>query len=118
MLLAELLKEFKDFEYEIIAGSIDTDVKEIVLDSRKATEGCLFVCIRGAVADGHRFAKDVAQAGAAVIVVEDESCLESIDAQTPDQNTNRTSIQNQANTNPTIVKVPDSRYALACISAA
>lgn len=118
MLLAELLKDFKDFEYEIIAGSIDTDVKEIVLDSRKATEGCLFVCIRGAVADGHRFAKDVAQAGAAVIVVEDESCLESIDAQAPDQNTNRTSIHNPANTNPTIVKVPDSRYALACISAA
>ena len=25
MLLAELLKDFKDFEYEIVAGSIDTD---------------------------------------------------------------------------------------------
>lgn len=109
MLLAELLKDFKDFEYEIIAGSIDTDVKEIVLDSRKATEGCLFVCIRGAVADGHRFAKDVAQAGAAVIVVEDEECLEGITDRSNDP---------EKDQGPAIVKVPDSRYALACISAA
>lgn len=101
MLLAELLKDFKDFEYEVIAGSTDTDVKEIVLDSRKAAEGCLFVCIKGAVADGHRFAKDVAEAGAAVIVVEDESCLCDMNGK-----------------NPAIIKVPDSRYALACISAA
>ncbi|MCQ2545380.1 MAG: UDP-N-acetylmuramoyl-L-alanyl-D-glutamate--2,6-diaminopimelate ligase [Clostridia bacterium] len=93
MLLAELLKELK---YEVIAGNTDTEVREIILDSRKASEGCLFVCVRGAVVDGHKFAQDVAKAGAAVLVVEEEVDVDG----------------------PAVIKVPDSRYALACISAA
>lgn len=96
MKLAELLKEL---DYEILTGgadALDTEVSEVVLDSRKASQGCLFTCIKGAVSDGHRFAPDVAKAGAAVIVVEDEIEVSG----------------------PVVVKVPDSRYALACISAA
>ncbi len=33
------------------------DVSAVVYDSRKAGEGSLFVCLRGASTDGHRFAK-------------------------------------------------------------
>ena len=72
MKLSALLE---DLEFEILSkvqAGLDTEVSEITLDSRKAREGCLFVCIKGAVVDGHKFAPDVAKAGAAVLVVEDE----------------------------------------------
>ena len=39
--------------YTCIQGSIDTEVTDIVNDSRKITPGCLFFCIPGAVTDGH-----------------------------------------------------------------
>jgi len=99
MKLRDLLK---DLNYEILnegPAGLDTDVADIVLNSRKAEPGVLFTCIKGAVVDGHKFAPDVAAKGAAVIVVEDE-------------------IELPAGTAPAVVKVPDSRYALACISAA
>ena len=40
-------------------------VTAITTDSRKVTEGCLFVAIRGARVDGHRFISQVMKAGAA-----------------------------------------------------
>ena len=52
-----------NIEFELIregAKGLDTEVEEIILDSRKAEPGCLFVCIKGAVADGHRFAPEPA----------------------------------------------------------
>ena len=106
MKLRELLT---DIEYEIIhesATGLETEVKEIILDSRKASPGCLFVCIKGAVADGHKFAPDVASKGAAVIVVEESTVLPQIKEAAA------------GGEEPVVVKVPNSRYALACISAA
>ena len=38
-------------------------VTAITTDSRKVTEGCLFVAIRGARVDGHRFISQVMKAG-------------------------------------------------------
>ena len=35
----------RGFEYECIKGSTDVAVSEVVNDSRKITEGCLFICI-------------------------------------------------------------------------
>ena len=99
MKLCELLE---NLEYEVLKdglAGLDTEITGIVLDSRKAGEGCLFTCVKGAVVDGHKFAADVAKAGAAAIIVEDE-------------------IEVPEGTDPAVVKVPDSRYALACMSAA
>ncbi len=56
---------------EILQGSADREISAIVYDSRKVTEGCLFVCLKGAVSDGHRYAADAAAHGAAAILVED-----------------------------------------------
>ncbi len=108
MKLSALLQGLK---YEILAEGrkgLETEVKEIILDSRKAEPGCLFVCIKGAVADGHKFAPDVAAKGAAVIVVQDESALEQMNAVKGDG----------TKANPAIIKSDDTRLALACISAA
>ena len=35
------------------------EVADLVNDSRKAKEGSLFFCIKGAVSDGHKYAADV-----------------------------------------------------------
>ena len=35
----------------------DVDITDLVYDSRKAVPGCAFVCLRGANADGHKYAK-------------------------------------------------------------
>ena len=49
---------------------LDQEVTSVVIDSRKAEEGCLFVPIRGARVDGHDFIPDVMQAGALVTLSE------------------------------------------------
>ena len=79
---------------------LSVQVQQITNDSRKVTEGCLFFCISGARSDGHAFAQTAAEAGAAVLIVE-----KPVD------------IVSAANC-PVIVKVSDSRYAMALISAA
>lgn len=94
MRLTELLK---NLEYKCEQGSLDTDVRSVVFDSRKADKDSLFICIKGAVSDGHKYAQEVVEKGASVLVVQD-------DVTVPEQ--------------VTVIKVPDSRYAMACISAA
>ena len=69
----------------------------MVYDSRKAEPGCLFLCIKGAVSDGHSYAASVAEKGAAVLVVQDP-------VDVPKE--------------VTVLQVKDSRYAMACIAAA
>jgi len=74
-----------------------------VYDSRKAVAGCMFICIEGAVSDGHTYAADVVEKGASVLVVTRDIREEIKDVLTQDV---------------TILLVEDSRYAMAFISAA
>lgn len=94
MKLAALLEQTK---YEICQGGLDTEVAGVVFDSRKVTKGSLFICIRGAVVDGHTFVEDVVGKGAKTLVVEEDV---------------------RAPKDVTVIKVADTRYAMACISAA
>nr|MDE5984530.1 UDP-N-acetylmuramoyl-L-alanyl-D-glutamate--2,6-diaminopimelate ligase [Eubacterium sp.] len=48
----------------------DTDVLDVTQDSRLVKEGSLFVCVKGAVFDGHSVAAEMLEKGAAAIVVE------------------------------------------------
>ncbi|MDE6616452.1 MAG: UDP-N-acetylmuramyl-tripeptide synthetase, partial [Lachnospiraceae bacterium] len=94
MKLDDLLK---NLEYTCIQGSISgMEVSRIVYDSRKAAEGDLFVCISGAVADGHSFAREVADKGVSVIVAE-----KPVDVPA----------------SVTVIQTEDSRIALAVLSA-
>lgn len=97
--LTELLS---GLEYEILQGTADKEVTGVVYDSRKACGGCLFICIEGAAADGHAYAEDVAVKGAAALVVT-RDIREELKGDYEDL---------------TIIRVPDSRYAMAFISAA
>lgn len=87
----------EDLEYICCQGTENVEVTDVVYDSRKVQPGSLFVCVRGAVVDGHTFAGEVADKGAAVLVVEEK-------VEVPDH--------------VTVIQVADTRYALACISAA
>lgn len=93
---SDLLKEL---EYECIRGSIDVEISEIVNDSRKVTEDCLFLCIEGPNFDAHTVAADVVKAGATVLVISKEVSI-------PDD------------ADVTLIKVKDTRYAMAFVAAA
>ena len=94
MRLKELLERL---DYETVRGSDEVEVTTLVNDSRKVEKGSVFVCISGAVSDGHRYIPDVAEKGAAAVVVER-------DVEVPE--------------GVTVIRVEDTRYALALMSAA
>jgi UDP-N-acetylmuramoyl-L-alanyl-D-glutamate--2,6-diaminopimelate ligase len=53
-----------------VVGSTDKAIIDIQIDSRKVTEGTLFVAIKGVQADGHQFINTAIEKGATVIVCE------------------------------------------------
>ena len=67
MKLTQLLERL---EYEVVQGDDQIEVTELINDSRKVTEGSVFVCISGAVSDGHAYVQQVAEKGAAAVIVE------------------------------------------------
>lgn len=93
----KLTKLLERLEYRCLQGETDIEVRDISNDSRKAGEGSLFFCIKGAVTDGHKYAPQVVAAGAKVLVVEEPV---------------------EAPKDVTVIQVKDSRYAMALISAA
>ena len=98
--LTDLLEKL---DYEVVRGSLDTMVTEVVNDSRKVTPGSLFICITGYASDGHVYANEVAGKGASVLVVEKDVDLFEL---------------GKINSDITVIKVKDTRYAMAFISAA
>lgn len=67
----KLLKIIKDIRCEI-KGNADIEISDLKYDSRKVEKGDLFFCISGFQEDGHKYAKDAAEKGAAAIVVTKE----------------------------------------------
>ena len=93
----KLTKLLERLEYSCLQGNLDKEITGIYNDSRKVTENSLFICIKGAVSDGHSYAAQVAEKGASVIVVQNPvEVPESV----------------------TVIQVEDSRYAMALIAAA
>ncbi len=75
----------------------DLPIRDIAYNSKKAAEGVLFVCLVGAVTDGHRYAADAYLRGSRVFVCEKELTLPE---------------------DAIILKVENTRRALALLSAA
>ena len=84
-------------EYSCCQGSVEQEVSTVEYDSRKVIENSLFICIKGAVVDGHKFVPDVIAKGAKTLVVQEDI---------------------EAPQDVTVIKVEDTRYAMAFISAA
>ena len=87
----------QELEYELLQGSLEGEISELVYDTRKVTKDAMFVCIVGTAFDSHEKAAEVAAAGAKVLIVSKE-------VEVPED--------------VTVIKVADTRYALALISAA
>ncbi|MCD8051389.1 MAG: UDP-N-acetylmuramoyl-L-alanyl-D-glutamate--2,6-diaminopimelate ligase [Clostridiales bacterium] len=83
--------------YTLVQGSLETEISALVYDSRKAVPGCIFVCMPGAVTDGHQYIPDVLAKGAAAVVVEHP-------VEVPEE--------------VTVIEVENARLALAELSAA
>jgi len=94
MKLEQLLEKT---EYTCVKGRVNTEITSLVYDSRKVREGSVFVCISGAVADGHDYIPEVVKKGAAAVIVEKD-------------------VSDQFDI--TIIRVADTRVALANMSAA
>lgn len=54
------------------SGDLDTEVSDLVYDSRKAGLGKAFVCLSGTRADGHSYAEQAVQAGCCAVIAEHE----------------------------------------------
>ena len=69
----------------------DIELANIVTDSRKATDGSLFLCIEGQNADGHGHWEEAIRAGACMIVTERvrDTCVGGAAAQIVLENTKR-----------------------------
>ena len=55
-----------------IIGNKDIDIKDVVIDSKKATQNSLYICIKGNDYDGHSFVNDCVNYGSIAIVCERE----------------------------------------------
>ncbi len=93
MKLLELLEGLK---IEEINGDTALDIRSVAYDSRKALPGTMFVCIDGFSTDGHLYAQSAVDNGATCLVI---------------------SKPVQVIGTVTEIRVADTRYALAMISA-
>jgi len=59
-----------DIEYEVLQGNLETEISDIIYDSRKLVNSCMFVCLVGAKADGHEYINDAVKKGASAVVVQ------------------------------------------------
>lgn len=56
--------------YEVLSGTDEAEVTEVIYDSRKAAPDTVFVCITGTKSDSHDFIEEAAEKGCRCFVVE------------------------------------------------
>ena len=94
MILKDMLE---NLQYKVLSGDDGINVNHLQNDSRKVEKEDVFVCIKGAGFDGHKFVDDVAKKGAkAVVVMEEVTAPDGV----------------------TVILVDDTRLALSYMSAA
>lgn len=73
MLLSEAVK---GLDIISVKGNLDIEITDIQYDSRKVSEGTLFVCVKGFVSDGHKYINSAVEKGAKTFLVEDDIYVE------------------------------------------
>ncbi len=67
------ISKVEGLTYELIQGEDSVEYDNLVFDTRKVTEGCLFVCIKGLKFDSHDVIGEIVHKGAAGIII-DHDC--------------------------------------------
>ena len=91
-----------NLDYECLKGNVDNVINDVVYDSRKANADNAFICIVGAVTDGHKYISATLDKGCKVFVVE------------KDMN----DLPELTDRDVTVIKVKDTRIALSYMSVA
>ena len=65
MKLNEILKTINPIS---IMGSDEVEITDIQMDSRRVTEGCVFIAVKGTQTDGHAYIAKAVESGAAAVV--------------------------------------------------
>ncbi|MCR4925620.1 MAG: UDP-N-acetylmuramoyl-L-alanyl-D-glutamate--2,6-diaminopimelate ligase [Clostridiales bacterium] len=92
MKLTQLLN---GIEYEVLNGSTDLEISDVIYNTKRIAKNTAFVCIKGAKFDSHTIAQEAVDGGAIAVVVEHEVEVENV----------------------TVIKVKDTRIALALMAA-
>ena len=103
--IMKLVSLLEKLEYTVVESAInisEAEIDNIAYDSRKVNENSVFVCISGAVCDGHSFAIDVASKKAKAIIIEKDIEIEKVINE---------------NKEIAIIKVVSTRKALAYMAA-
>lgn len=86
-----------------VSGPSGIDISAVCCDSRRVTPGAAFIAVRGFAGDGHEFIASAIEKGASAVLYEDEEALrgqlEGLDGAVREK--------------VALVRVPDSRYAVA-----
>ncbi len=96
-ILMKIEKLMEGILYEVLSGTLDKEIKDVVYDSRKVTDGSAFVCLTGFNADGHAYIDSAIEKGATLLVVEKDVDVKKDGV--------------------TVLKVVNSRVALSKIAA-
>lgn len=92
----KLLEMLQGLEYNVIKGEVNLEISAVQYDSRKISKGDLFICIEGFNVDGHNYVENAVKNGAVAIV-----CSKDL----------------ELNLECTVIKVEDTREALAIIAS-
>lgn len=79
-------------------NDLNPEISDVIYDSRKVKDSTVFVCLKGYTSDGHKYAESAVESGACALVISDE-----LNYDVPE--------------NVAVVKVNDTRLALALMSA-
>lgn len=109
MKLRELLSEIP---HRTVLGEEEVEITSIVYDSRKAGPGSLFVCLSGFCTDGHAYAGQALEQGAAAILAERQVKLENRRAEGAAEPGACRAVETA------VIQVEDTRRALAYLAAA
>ena len=92
-----LTKLLNGIPHEIIQAGENTEIKSVTRDTREVARGTLFICLRGLNTDWHSYVHEVAEAGAAAVMVEE--------------------VADSYPSNLTVIRVANTRQAMAYVAA-
>ncbi len=83
-------------DFSLVQGDLNIEISDIFYDSRKCIKNSVFICLKGYDADGHNFIDSALAKGASAVVISDDV---------------------QVDKSITVIRVKDTREALAFMSA-